>query len=103
MSSKVVPENFGKPNVTLGRTVWSSPQKGGQCSGCAYFASHKAKVSELTLVQVRRSDGSMETYGGPKEFGRCQNVRIWAAFGKENPPITRSYHYCNYFKEKEDG
>ena len=62
------------------------------CRSCQSFGDSKAKVSALN---------EFATNGGT--FGFCQNVRIWAAYGKEKPPMTRSYHYCNFYKEKEDG
>lgn len=94
-----------KPNAILHRTVWSSPQLGEQCSKCIHYASHHTEVSALTVVKPTwfLLGGYQEMYKGPKEFGVCQNLRIWAAYGGERAPITRSYYYCNYFEEKENG
>ena len=94
-----------KPNKVLGRTVWSTPQtyagKGipACCNSCKFFANHHVKVSELARHDVKGIVAEEEAM----TFGACQNVRIWAAFGKERAPITRSYHYCNFYEEKENG
>lgn len=85
------------PNRVLKRTVWSSPQNNRCCNLCVSFGAHDAKVSELNRNVVMGTSQEREKL----TFGRCQNVRIWAAMGKDQPPITRSYYCCNYFKEKD--
>ncbi len=96
--------SHGEANQVLGRTVWSTPQivmdarnptRRVSCATCQFFADSKARVSALAL----RPDSM--AHDDAMTFGWCKNLRIWAAFGKENAPITRSYHYCNFHKEKE--
>lgn len=88
-------------NAKIGRTVWSSPQvhdgEHVSCSGCKFFADSKARVSSLALRPESMAGKDAMT------FGWCKNLRIWAATGREVAPIMRSYYFCNYYKEKENG
>ena len=80
-----------KPNAILKRSVWSTPQKGQSCHLCKFWAPR---------YTVEYDPADQRTYEKLID-GRCQNLRIWAAYGE--PVSMRSYYSCNFYKEKEDG
>jgi hypothetical protein len=80
-----------KPNALIGRTVWSSPQRGECCNLCKYFV-HGNPSAEY-------DPGDQKSWR-PFVSGRCGNLRVLAAYG-DKTPHCRTYFTCNKFEEKE--
>jgi hypothetical protein len=82
----------GLPNKHLGRTVWNSPQRGSACANCKWWAP---KYPDDMYDPADQASYERIT------SGFCGQLRIAAMFN--GPPPIKSYYYCNYYKEMENG